>query len=118
VHQLTPELAEEIAQSRTVVFIDASVESAGNGVQMRELEPSTTAEWRAHGSDPCRLMALARALYGHCPRAWLVTVSGTQFEIGAELSPAARHGVELAVARILDLIDPGEPAEGPNQGNV
>ena len=40
-HQLTPELSEEISRARAVVFADASVGAVGAEVQVVPLEPAS-----------------------------------------------------------------------------
>jgi len=97
---LTPELAEPVARAGTVVFVDASVE-APRQVQLRRLEPADSSRILAHAADPRTLLALARDVFGHVPRAWWLTIPIEDLGIGEELSRLARRGVEIAVQEIL-----------------
>jgi hydrogenase maturation protease len=101
-HQLTPELAEPVSQARRVVFVDAAVDAAV-GIQWRELEPAATGRIMAHAADPRTLLALARDVFGRCPTAFWLTIPIERLEFGDKLSPVARRGLDLALARIREL---------------
>ena len=58
----------------------------------------------AHASNPQSLLALARALYGKAPPAWLVTVAGTDFGLSETLSPAGQHHAREARVCVDRLI--------------
>jgi hydrogenase maturation protease len=104
VQQLTPELSEMVSQARAAVFVDASRSPATGKVAARRLDPSPGVDRAAHSSNPRALLALALALFGRCPPAWLVTIPGRCFDYGTRLSPAAERGVAEAVARVRQLI--------------
>jgi hydrogenase maturation protease len=89
VQQLTPELAEEIARARLVLFVDARAGGQCEAVEVRHIEAGGRASALGHTGDPRWLLALARDLYGGAPSAWWVTVAGRNFTPGDDLSPAA-----------------------------
>jgi hydrogenase maturation protease len=88
--QLTPEIAEEIAQAELVIFIDAGCgqypgQWSCETVRPRSIPPGPT----THHFCPGNLLALAEALYGRIPgRALILTVGGESFGHGQPLSPA------------------------------
>src|SRR5215831_18823281 len=90
VPQLLPEMAEDLAGARLAIFIDARAGAGGEAVEVRCIEPGGAAAGVTHFGDPRVLLALAQALYGWSPEAWLVTVAGEDFEPGKRLSEAAR----------------------------
>jgi hydrogenase maturation protease len=104
-HQLTPELAEALASAEVVIFVDARPSDP-----QTEPSPSVTftpitaqddeALAATHVSDPRRLLALTRHVYGRSPQAWLISVPGVNFDFGESLSAQARHGIEVALRRI------------------
>jgi Ni,Fe-hydrogenase maturation factor len=103
--QLTPELAELIAQYDRVCFVDAHVES-GAGHEPAEtrlipLEPVFTASPFTHHLTPGACLALAQALYGRAPAAVLASARGDAFGFSCALSPAAAGRVPRLVQRIL-----------------
>lgn len=111
VRQLTPELAEILAMARLAIFIDAcpiagstsdDCHAPQTNVRPLTLDPSVSS--LGHTSDPCRLLALAQALYGAHPQAWLVAVPAKSFQLGAALSPTAAAGVSAALHEIRTLI--------------
>jgi hydrogenase maturation protease len=104
VQQLTPELAEPVAHARLVVFVDAYPATPGASVDVRPLEPGGGPAALGHTADPRFLLGLARALYGACPPAWLVTVPGTDFDLGTGLSPTTRDGMQTALRKIARLV--------------
>jgi hydrogenase maturation protease len=112
-HQLVPELAETVAQARRVVFVDASVDEPRE-VRFRPLQPAASSQLMAHAADPRTLLAMARDLFGHCPAAWWLTIPAEKLEFGDELSPLARKGFDVALARIQTLAaDRGNPNDDP-----
>lgn len=105
VQQLTPELAEGIAQARFVVFVDARAAAPTESAARTALQPEDEPPTLGHKSDPRHLLALARVLCGSCPPAWLVTVPGRDFGLGQGLSRTARRGVAAALDEIARLVE-------------
>jgi hydrogenase maturation protease len=99
-HQLTPELAELIGEAERVVFVDAGRDDV---VLMRPLEPSRTTHVLGHAGEPRELLALAAALYGRRPAAWLITLPAPELGFGEGLSTAAEHGLAEALRQIRTL---------------
>lgn len=102
VHQLTPELAAEIAESRLVVFADAA--AGGEPVTAVRLESDAAGDVMTHAADPRGLLALTRAVYGRAPEAWLVTAAGADFGFRDGLSPAGEENAREAVGYVRFLI--------------
>lgn len=106
-HQLTPELAEDMAEAAQVVFIDADI-SPG----VARLEPLETREgWNpmgGHSLGPWEVVALAERLYGFQGKAWVCRVPGEDFEDGAGLSPCAEAAAQRAAAILGRFLQPGD----------
>lgn len=101
--QLSPEHAEPISQSHTVVFVDAAVDAPVE-VQLRKLEPGESTQLMAHAADPRTMLALARDVFGHAPEeAWWLTIPAVKLGFGEDLSPQAQHGLAQAVEKIKAL---------------
>lgn len=103
VHQLTPELAEELATVDIAIFIDAYPATDAKEVEIIPLEIATSLTL-GHICEPPILLAIASAIYGDYPQAWLVKVPGENFEIGDRISPFARESMKQALAEINKLI--------------
>jgi hydrogenase maturation protease len=104
VHQLTPELAEPLSTADLAILVDARL-AGGGAVEVLPLEPSEFGGMAGHVSDPRKLLALTRAIYGRHPRAWLVSVPAADFAMGEGLSATAERGLEEAIAWITALIN-------------
>jgi hydrogenase maturation protease len=101
-HLLTPELAEPISRAEAVVFVDAAVDEPRE-VRLRLLEPAATSRFPGHAADPAVLLALARDVYGHTPRAWLLTIPAENTAIGEALSESTRRSLREALGIIRGL---------------
>lgn len=110
VHQLTPELIENIANARCVIFVDARAVPAGDpaDVHVERLTPAPDSDVHApvmgHHGSPAELVSLAGLLYGVTPEAWLVGVPAFDFQLGAPLSARAQAGVEAALERVKSML--------------
>ena len=101
-HQLTPELAERIGEAERVVFVDAGPDDV---VLMRPIEPGRAAQVLGHTGEPRELLALAEALYGRLPEAWLITLPAPELGFGERLSATAEHGLAEALRQIRTLAE-------------
>jgi len=102
--QLTPELAEVLAQYEEVAFVDAHMQEYPELLREEALKPTAHPTIVSHHLHPEALLALAKALWGRAPRARLLSIRGYNFDFGTELSPQTQRGKEQAVARIWQLI--------------
>lgn len=98
VHQLTPELVEEIAEARLVVFVDASVDATTLSVTPIN---ASVANQGSHTTSPGALLHLTQQLYGRGPELALqVAIPASDFGFGEALSPATARWARLAVSEI------------------
>ncbi len=105
VHQLTPELAAQIATADKVLFVDAQISTHASGVTSTPIVPEPAAAGpMTHTATPQALMGLAQALYGRCPPALLISIPGERFELGDSLSASALRGAEAAIKMIGALL--------------
>ncbi len=108
--QWTPDLAEEIAQAESVLFIDCSVESAPGSVRIIEVEGSAPVQGLAtHHLGAPELLALARELYDSVPpNALLLTIGAGSTELGEEFSEHVLDAIPRACAllerTVLELL--------------
>jgi hydrogenase maturation protease len=93
VHQLTPELMDPISRADRVVFLDASAEGVPGEIRRRALVPAASGAF-THHATPEGLLAGALELYGRCPEATLITVTGASFELSESLSPEVQAALE------------------------
>ncbi|MBC7234857.1 MAG: hydrogenase maturation protease [Chloroflexi bacterium] len=104
-HQLTPELAELLAEYAAVIFIDAHVQGAGWApVHWEEISPGLRPSMVSHHLKPSSLLALCQMLYGRCPKGYILSVEGSDFDFGEHLSPTTSALADQAVQRLIDFI--------------
>ena len=95
-YQLNVEDALAVAESRAVVFVDASKEGQAP-FEFRPLAPQKEISFSTHAMPPESVLALADELYGARPPAWILAIRGEAWEPNAALSAAAL--AHLAAAR-------------------
>ena len=104
-HQLTPEMAEDVAASEFVLFLDAAAGTDAGKIQQTTVKPQPGPLNFAHHLNPCLLLAAAMELYGSVPPAVLLTIVGCDFKLGAELSPATVRRLPEFLARAHALVE-------------
>ncbi len=104
VHQLTPELSEDVAACGAVIFIDACLGRSGDVASMRPIAADGPLVAIDHVMSPQGVLAYARAAFGSSPKAWLLTIPGENFEVGESVSAAVRAGAAAALARIEQFL--------------
>ena len=109
--QLTPEIAERVSKVDKVVFIDAARSGEPGSISWREITPEAAGRndrdagnTLGHKWTPVAVMKLANELYGICPQAYLLTISGETFEIGDTMSRAVASAVPAALIEIKKFI--------------
>jgi hydrogenase maturation protease len=103
VHQLTPELAEPLADARVAIFVDARLAGAGESFRIRPIEAGGPAAGLGHTGDPRSLLALAQGAFGRHPRAWLITVPAADLAMGEGLSPAVERQRQAVLRHIAGM---------------
>jgi len=105
VHQLSPELADEVSQASVVVFVDARFDPTqlAGAIAIGVLEPDPAAAAMTHHVDAGAVLALAHTLYGQAPRAFTVSVAIESAEAGAPLGVAVSASVSALVDTVVRL---------------
>jgi hydrogenase maturation protease len=104
VHQLTPELADEVASADAVAFLDARAGPRPGAIEARRVRPAAAPSALGHACSPEEVLALAALLHGARARAVLVTVQAGDLGLGEGLSAevaAALPAVREAALRFL-----------------
>lgn len=104
-HQLTPELAESVSQADLVILIDAGCDGqpgtfSCQAVQPREILPTSF----THDFDAAALLTLTNLLFGHCPPAYLLTITAEAFGYEERLSPSVEAALPGLIACVSNLI--------------
>jgi hydrogenase maturation protease len=102
--QLVPELAQTLSVVERAFFVDACLGPRTSAIAVEPLMEDCAGSLATHISSPHALLTLSRILYGRSPRAWLVTIEGTRFELGESLSQIARGRVKQAAEHIAAML--------------
>lgn len=108
IHQLTPEWAEAISRATQVVFVDAALGDMAGEVRCIPLAAEPAAPG-SHEMTPGGLLAMAADLFGRCPPAHIVAITGGSYELAESLSAPVAAAVPRAAAVVLQLLS--RPAE-------
>lgn len=105
VHQLTPDLAAELATVDRAIFVDAvpQAEDAPPRVQIQFLDPHLPNNPLGHSCDPRSILALSQLLFDRLPEAYWVLIPAIDFEFGETFSEVTKQAIEVAIDRIVNL---------------
>jgi hydrogenase maturation protease len=104
VHQLVPELVDEIKEVGRVLFIDAGIATNGKKFGTCVVEPKPSLRFFGHYDTPSNLLALLRELDERVPEARLLAISVCSFGHGDELTEIARDNLQAAIAWIREFL--------------
>ncbi len=104
-YEADPVLAERIAAFEELLIVDALPASTSGEdappFRLFDIEPgesvATPGGFVSHVFDWGSVLALARDLFGHCPRARLIGIAACCFELSETLSPLCALGAEEAL---------------------
>jgi len=104
-HQLNPELAEAVAETRAVIFVDAAVDLVPGEVKVTSVTPDRFSPASiTHQMKPAALLATASELFGQAPPAKTVAIGAMSFDMGMQLTPPVRGAVWHAMKVIENEI--------------
>lgn len=105
-HQLTPELAADLAEADQVIFVDATPpQNPCSALIFERLLVKGSQEMiSAHHSTPQHLLAMSQLLYGQVPVAYALWLPTRDFGFSEQLSPIAKSGMRQSLAQIRHLI--------------
>lgn len=110
-HQLVPELAEDLQNYSLVIFVDAHV---GSTIPEPIHEEPVVVTYRtpfvSHQTHPSTVLALTKQMFGVTPEAILLSIIGYDFDFGDGLSAETAALVTQAVDRIMELVTPSGDA--------
>jgi hydrogenase maturation protease len=108
-HQLTPELAADLSGVDLVIFIDARADSQPGLLSCEPMFPVKKQESSfSHQLDIPSLLACAQILFGHAPRAFLLSVGAFSFDYRETLSAPVQAALPSLLERVESLIDEEE----------
>lgn len=112
-HQLTPELAQDVSEAESVIFVDAARDLSPGKIRCvpvvtaREAQHSPPVSYSHHVS-PLTILNLCREVYSVEPRVFLVSVGGERFEEVDGLSATAAKALNEVIASVQNFISSGQ----------
>ena len=105
VPQLTPELAENIAQADVVIFIDAiATKENPVSVKIQQLQAEDENTSLGHSFNPRSLLSITQVVYGKATPAYWVLIPAVNFDFGEKFSSLTKRGIDIALNQIRTLI--------------
>lgn len=101
-YQLQVEDAALVAYYDLVVFVDACHTPLEEGYELRRCEAVPSGSFTTHEQDPGTILYLANTLYGAFPSAYILAISGKDWEMATTLSAEADANLRRAVAFIRE----------------
>jgi hydrogenase maturation protease len=102
--QLTPEMAEEIAEYQHVAFVDAHTGNIPEPVRLIPVESEFQHSPFTHHLTPQSLLSMCETIYGKRPDSALLSVLGHHFLFSRELSRETAALVPQAVELLWDWL--------------
>ena len=102
--QLTPEMAEWVAQFHRVLFIDAHTGAEPNDLTWKPLTAHFQKSPFTHHMTPATLLSITESLYGSRPEAVLVAVRGYAFGFHRGLSDQTLNLADQAEQKIWEWL--------------
>lgn len=101
-YQLQVEDAAQASKSERVIFVDSFNGELPGGFQWQRCEPSESFEFTTHVLPPRAVMHYCQDLYGKSPRADLLMIQGTLWDLRTGLSKGAQQNLEKALQFFRD----------------
>src|SRR5262249_40536336 len=104
VHQLTPELAEDISRAELVVFLDATNHGQPGAVRCDPVSAEPGEINFSHHLAPQEILGFCNRLYSTKPNAFLISVAGEKFDHGQNFSASAVCAIPLVLEKLSELL--------------
>ena len=104
--QWTPELAADLAEADSVLFVDCRLDGAPGTVTRTTVEAAETApNYLSHHTDAAGLLRLTAELYGTRPRrADLLLICGESLGYTEALTPVVENALPIALNLLMEWV--------------
>jgi hydrogenase maturation protease len=106
VHQLTPELAEDLAHSDTVIFVDAVIPAQQNlvKIEIKLLDYDCKYSNSGHTENPRSLLYLSKIIYNKSPLAYWILIPAINLDFGEKISSLTEKRITQSLLAIKKII--------------
>jgi hydrogenase maturation protease len=102
--QLQVEHALDLQGRQAVLFVDAARPGVVDGACLASIQADACTPRNSHALSAPAVLQVVEQLNGQAPPAWQLAMEGTDFELGAALSPAATLHLARGVSLAMDWI--------------
>jgi hydrogenase maturation protease len=102
-YQLTPEIADDVRRSDTVIFVDATHDGEPGELRFQRITAKSQGSGFSHDLSPAALLQLCGEIYGSYPAAFLVSLCGECFDHGEKLSSRVAASFPHLTALVTNL---------------
>jgi hydrogenase maturation protease len=106
-HQLTPELAAQIAHCELVVFLDAAADLEPGAIRCTEVSAEAVGAW-THDFTPGQLLSFTASAFGCVPRAILIAGGPFAMDLDNRLTGGGEQCAQRMAAAALLAVSGGE----------
>jgi len=103
-YQLQIEDAELICNYDTVIFVDAVKSNVAKGFYLKKCKPSVKYGYSTHELAPETILHLAKDLYKHQPKAYILGIEGVQWDLEIGLTVKAKLHFKKAKKYFIENI--------------
>ena len=96
-YQLQVEDAALVADYDAVVFVDASRDDFESGFDLRRCVATNSTSFSTHAQSPGAILYLTNTLYRKFPRAYILAISGKEWDLQTSLSRSAEENLKTAL---------------------
>lgn len=101
-YQLQIEDAELICNYDTVIFVDAVKSNVAEGFYLKKCKPSAKFGYSTHELAPETILHLAKSLYNHQPKSYILGIEGVQWNLEIGLSSKAKLNFKKAKTSFIE----------------
>ncbi|HQY38439.1 MAG TPA: hydrogenase maturation protease [Giesbergeria sp.] len=102
--QLQVEHALDLQGRHAVLFVDAARPGVVDGACLASIQADARTPPNSHALSAPAVLQVAEQLNGQAPPAWQLAIEGTDFELGAALSPVAIRHLDQGESMAMDWI--------------
>ena len=97
-YQLQIEDAALISKYDTVIFVDSSYDKFRNGFELKSCIAASHSFFFSHAQAPGAILCLANRLYDKFPKAFILGITGKDWELGTQLGQEAEKNLQAALS--------------------
>ncbi|NNF35181.1 MAG: hydrogenase maturation protease [Saprospiraceae bacterium] len=104
-YQLQIEDAELITHYNRVFFVDSTLDHIRDGYKLEKLTPDYSVSYTSHAITPEVILGLASHIYDRIPQAYVIAITGIDWELKQELSKQGSQHLSSALKGVLLLLN-------------